>query len=164
MFLPRKTLSPFGVGKMRDLGIHRLTGRRTPIVMEEKGIKRSSEIWDGREEAASIQLQPLTRPSACCTICVAQMWRQQIRQHSFKVCFAIRVFNHCNLGVFRCDEANVTTVKTTNQKCKSLAMIKYSHFSFYWKMKDYHTTLTHGVRESRFNLVSIKEKAIKYPK
>lgn len=44
MLLPRKTLSPFGVGKMRDLGIHRLTGRRTPIVMEEKGIKRSSEI------------------------------------------------------------------------------------------------------------------------
>lgn len=129
MFLPRKTLSPFGVGKMRDLGIHRLTGRRTPIVMEGKGIKRSSEIWDGREEAASIQLQPLTRPSACFTICVAQMWRQQIRQHSFKVCFAIRVFN-----VFRCDKANVTTVKTTNQKCKSLAMIKYSHFSFCWKI------------------------------
>lgn len=134
MLLPRKTLSPFGVGKVRDLGIHGLTGRRTPVVMEERGIKLSSDIWDGREEAASIQLQPLTRPSARFTICVAQMWRQQIRQHSFKVCFAIRVFDHCNLGVFRWDKAKVTAVKTTKQKCKSLAVIKYSHFSFYCKI------------------------------
>lgn len=157
MFLPRKTLSPFGVGKMRDLGIHRLTGRRTPIVMEEKGIKRSSEIGDGREEAASIQLQPLTRPSACFTICVAQMWRQQIPQHNFKVCFAIRVFSHCNLGVFRCDKANVTTVKTTNQKCESLAMIKYSHFSFYWKIITTHWLTVSANRDLILSLLQKKQ-------
>lgn len=136
-FLPRKTWSPFGVGKMRDFGIRQLTGRRTPIVMEEKGIKRSCEIWDRRRishqprkgsvhpaSASHPSIRPLHKLS-CSNVTKINLTSK------FQSLFAIWVFSCRNFGVLRCDQANVTSVKTTNQQCKSLPMINYSHFSFY---------------------------------
>lgn len=49
IFLPRKTWSPFGDGKIPDFGIHPLTGRRRPSAMEgDSRMKRSPVIWDKR--------------------------------------------------------------------------------------------------------------------
>lgn len=49
MFLPRKTWSPFGAGKITDFGIHPFTGCRRPSAVEgDRRMKRSSVIWDTR--------------------------------------------------------------------------------------------------------------------
>lgn len=40
IFLPRKTWSPFGDGKIPGFGIHPLTGRRRPTAMEGDGKRR----------------------------------------------------------------------------------------------------------------------------